>query len=71
MFVQELSPIFQEFVQKPVAFMGGFASGLLRLNLADDPVRSWLNREMDGTVYATNTPEGRSNGSGPQSIEID
>jgi hypothetical protein len=70
MFVQELSPLFQEFVQKPVAFMGGFASGLLRLNLTDDPVRSWLDREMGDTVHPTDPPSG-SNGSGPQSIEID
>jgi hypothetical protein len=69
MFLQELSPIFQELVQKPVAFMGGFASGLFRLNLGEDPVRTWLDREMG----APSTPSKPSdnNGSGPQSIDID
>jgi hypothetical protein len=69
MFLQELSPIFQELVQKPVAFMGGFASGLLRLNLSEDPVRTWLDREMG----APSTPGKPSdnNGGGPQSIDID
>ncbi len=73
MFVQELSPIFQELVQKPVAFLGGFASGLLRLNLSEDPVRTWLDRELGVTVSPSNMPsEGNgSNGSGPQSINID
>jgi hypothetical protein len=39
MFLQELSPIFEELIHKPVAFMGGFASGLFRLDLSEDPVR--------------------------------
>lgn len=71
MFIQELSPIFQEFVQKPVAFMGGFASGLLRLNLSEDPVRGWLDREMGASVSPPSATDNRSNGSGPQSINID
>jgi hypothetical protein len=70
MFVQELSPIFQEFVQKPVVFLGGFASGLLRLNLSEDPVRTWLDRELGVTVPPSKPPSG-GNGSGPQSINID
>jgi hypothetical protein len=73
MFVQELSPIFQELVHKPVAFLGGFASGLLRLNLSEDPVRTWLDRGLGVAVPPSNTPPGGngSNGSGPQSINID
>jgi hypothetical protein len=71
MFVQELSPIVQELVQKPVAFLGGFASGLLRLNLSEDPVRSWLDREMGSPADAVGSTDNRSNGSGPQSIHID
>jgi hypothetical protein len=73
MFVQELSPIFQELVQKPVAFLGGFASGLLRLNLSEDPVRTWLDRELGVTMPPSTTPPGGngSNGNGPQSINID
>jgi hypothetical protein len=70
MFVQELSPIFQEFVHKPMVFLGGFASGLLRLNLSEDPVRTWLDREL-GVTVSSSTPPSSSNGSGPQSIDID
>jgi hypothetical protein len=70
MFVQELSPIFQELIHKPMVFLGGFASGLLRLNLSEDPVRTWLDRELGVTVSSPNPPAG-GNGSGPQSIDID
>jgi hypothetical protein len=73
MFVQELSPIFQELVHKPAAFLGGFASGLLRLNLSEDPVKTWLDRGLGVTVSpSSTTSEGNGgNGSGPQSIDID
>jgi hypothetical protein len=37
MFIDELTPIFKQFTQHPVSFLGGFVSGLLRLSLADDP----------------------------------
>ncbi|BAZ13459.1 hypothetical protein NIES4071_52980 [Calothrix sp. NIES-4071] len=69
MFLDELSPIFKQLVQHPVSFLGGFASGALRLHLADDPVRSWLNQQM-GTSY---TPPVTNNGksTGPQSISIE
>jgi hypothetical protein len=70
MFLQELSPIFQEIVQKPVAFMGGFASGLLRLDLSEDPVRTWLNREMGAPTVPGKSPNNNGSSS-PQSIEID
>jgi hypothetical protein len=69
MFLQELSPLFQELVHKPVAFMGGFASGLFRLNLSEDPVRTWLDREM-GAPSVSSKPSD-TNGRGPQSIDID
>lgn len=72
MFLQELSPIFQELVQKPVAFMGGFASGVFRLNLSQDPVKTWLDREMGGpSTPSGNGSSDNNNGSGPQSISID
>jgi hypothetical protein len=69
MFLDELSPIFKQLLQHPVSFLGGFASGTLRLHLADDPVRSWLNQQM-GTSY---TPPVTHNGksTGPQSISIE
>jgi hypothetical protein len=58
MFIDELSPIFKQAIQQPVSFFGGLLSGLLRLNLADDPVKTWLNQNI-------------SSSSGPQQISID
>lgn len=69
MFLQELSPLFREFVQKPIAFTGGFVSGLLRLNPNDDPLRSWLHKEMGKPSNSDMPPP--NNGSGPQSIDIE
>ncbi|TBR59100.1 hypothetical protein B4U84_24970 [Westiellopsis prolifica IICB1] len=72
MFLDELTPIFQQFAQHPVSFMGGFFSGVLRLNLADDPVKSWLDQQTDPNVHTASSVEqtnGRS--SGPQSIAIE
>ena len=67
MFLDELSPFMQELIRHPAAFLGGMASGLLRLNLADDPVQDWLRRQ--GAAPAT--PSNHQNGNGPQSITID
>jgi len=70
MFLDELTPVFRELVGYPVAFLGGFVSGLLRVNLSEDPVRSWLDHQS-GSRSAT-APNGTTNGkSGPQSISID
>jgi hypothetical protein len=72
MFLDELSPIFKELTQQPVAFLGGFFSGVFRLNLSDDPVKSWLDKQTGTTSYTAGTP-GSENGktSGPQSISIE
>ncbi len=70
MFFDELSPIFKEITQQPVAFFGGLVSGLLRLSLADDPVKSWLDQQTGTTAYPTSS-SGIHNGNSPQSISID
>lgn len=72
MFLDELTPVFKELTQQPVAFLGGFFSGVLRLNLSDDPVKSWLDEQTGSTGYTAAT-NGSDNGksSGPQSISID
>lgn len=72
MFLEELSPIVKELAQQPVAFLGGLFSGVFRLNLSDDPVKSWLDEQAGVTGYQTPT-SGSENGktSGPQSISID
>lgn len=72
MFMDELTPIFQELVGQPVAFCGGLFSGLFRLNLDDDPVKTWLDNQS-GTVAGTAPTNPTHNGkaSGPQTISID
>lgn len=72
MFVDELSPIFKQLTEHPVSFLGGFFSGLLRLNLADEPVKNWLDQQISYSSYSSSTAQdhnGRT--SGPQSISID
>lgn len=70
MFITELTPLVKELAQQPIAFLGGLFSGAFRLNLTEDPVKSWLDRQM-GT--SSPTPGGSQNGKsgGPQSIAID
>lgn len=71
MFFDELSPIFKEITQQPVAFFGGLVSGLLRLSLADDPVKGWLDQHTSTTYYSSSTGSVIRNGNAPQSISID
>ncbi|MBT9315734.1 hypothetical protein [Leptothoe spongobia] len=69
MFLDELTPIVQEIFGQPVAFFGGFASGLLKLDLADDPVKSWL--ENQGADVPGQSDDDDNAGKGPQTISID
>jgi hypothetical protein len=71
MFLTELQPALVELTQQPIAFLGGFVSGVLRLNLADDPLKSWLEKQGMTTTTYTNTSSSNGSGSGPQSISID
>jgi hypothetical protein len=71
MFVDELSPVFKELMGNPVAFLGGFVSGLLRLNLAEDPVKSWLDQQSGSRSYSSATTGATNGKKGPQSISID
>ncbi len=71
MFFDELSPIIKEITQQPVAFFGGLVSGLLRLSLSDDPVKTWLDQQTGTTSYSSSSGSHNGNGSGPQSILID
>lgn len=67
MFLNELQPLVKEAVHQPVAFIGGFVSGVLRLKLSDDPLRSWLAKQGIDTDF----PNSTSGGDGPQSITIE
>ncbi len=69
MFFNEIQPVIKELIQQPVAFMGGFVSGILRLKVSEDPLKSWL--EKQGITSTTTEESAPSNGSGPQSIAID
>ncbi|WAS04972.1 hypothetical protein LQF76_13295 [Gloeomargaritales cyanobacterium VI4D9] len=68
MLFNELSPLVQEFLQQPTAFLGGFVSGLLGLDLQEDPLKSWLERQ---TSTQSTPPPPAPPTSGPQRIAID
>jgi hypothetical protein len=69
MLLNELTPIFKELTQEPAAFCSGFLSGVLRLNLTDDPVKTWLEKQAGFTPTGSQTESGSQQG--PQSIDID
>lgn len=76
MFVDELTPFVRELARQPVAFAGGFFSGLFQLDLTEDPVKSWLNKQGTAPFTTTGTDstidKSKTNGSkGPQSIDIE
>ena len=69
MFLSELSPIFKELIHQPLAFTGGFFSGLLRLKSDEEPLASWLSKQG----FDPNNPNIglAKNSEGPQSISIE
>lgn len=71
MFVDELTPIFKQLAQHPASFLGGFFSGLLRLNLADEPVKNWLDQQVGYPSYGSPAQNHNGKTSGPQPISID
>jgi hypothetical protein len=72
MFLTELNPILQELTKQPVAFLGGFFSGVFRLSLADEPVNSWLQKQgVTDVASAPNSNSGNGKSGGPQSIDIE
>jgi hypothetical protein len=72
MFFDEIQPFIKELLAEPIAFLGGFASGVLRVDLAQDPVKTWLDQQ-NGTTSSDDdddqTPPAPP--SGPQAISID
>jgi hypothetical protein len=71
MFVDELTPFVRELTRQPVAFFGGFFSGLFHLDLSEDPVKSWLNKQGANPVSDSVSTKSAHNQKGPQSIDID
>jgi hypothetical protein len=70
MFITELAPVLQKLIQQPMAFTGGFVSGLLQLKLNEEPLSKWL-AEQGYTTSNTNTGASRNGSDKPQSISID
>ena len=68
--MNELNPLIQEMINKPLAFAGGFVSGLLRLNPETDPFATYLCKDASGETSTENKGD-RTNGSGPQTIDIE
>ena len=68
MFLTELSPAFQKFIQQPVAFASGFVSGVLRLNPNEEPLSQWLEKQGYNRASNNSIPQ---NSDRPQSIDID
>jgi hypothetical protein len=70
MFFDEIAPIVKEFAKEPIAFASGFVSGLLRLDLNEDPVKTWLERQAGFTPTSSAAPQD-PNDRTPQSIDIE
>lgn len=71
MFLDELKPLLQTLTQHPISFMGGFVSGVLRLSLNEEPVRTWLNQKNSTDTPKRDNDHHNGKGNGPQSISID
>jgi hypothetical protein len=69
MFLSELQPICKELLQQPIAFTGGFVSGILRIKLSSDPLKSWL--EKQGVTDFSSAEMESESSQRPQSIMID
>ena len=69
MFLSELTPALQKLIQQPIAFAGGFVSGILQLKLDEEPLSEWLEKQGYSSVGKSSSAN--SNSSKPQSIDID
>ena len=73
MFLDELTPIVREVMGQPLAFVGGLASGLFRMDPNQDPIKSWLEQQGGSPFAPPSKPASSSSNSssGPQTIDID
>ncbi len=62
--------ILEAFLKNPVPFLGGFAAGALRLNLNEDPLKSWLAAQ-GVEVTDNDSDDSAPPPNGPQTISID
>ncbi|MDX2270909.1 MAG: hypothetical protein NW237_03030 [Cyanobacteriota bacterium] len=63
--VMNANQVMTEFLQNPIPFCGGFLAGILRLDLTQEPFKSWLEEQG---IQSSPTSSGAA---GPQSIAID
>ncbi|MGF1541737.1 MAG: hypothetical protein ACFCU5_15030 [Pleurocapsa sp.] len=68
MFLSELAPVWQKLMQQPLAFTGGFVSGIFKLKLDEQPLSDWLTQQGYTPVES---PSDRHSQNKPQSISID
>jgi hypothetical protein len=68
MFLTELAPVVQKLMQQPLAFTGGFVSGVFKLKLNEQPLADWLIKQGYSPVESTSD---RNSQNRPQSISID
>ncbi|MGV2827590.1 hypothetical protein [Myxosarcina sp. GI1(2024)] len=68
MFLSELFSIIQKFGQQPLAFTGGFFSGVFQLKLTEPPLSEWLDKQG---YTPTRVDNDSNNKERPQSITID
>ena len=71
MFLSELTPALQKLIQQPIAFTGGFVSGILQLKLNEEPLSQWLEQQGYNPNSINLNNSATSNNSKPQSIDID
>ena len=71
MFLSELTPALQKLIQQPVAFTGGFVSGILQLKLNEEPLSQWLEQQGYNPNLVNINNSATFNSSKPQSIDID
>lgn len=70
MFLEELKPVVQVGLKQPIAFLGGLASGLFRLDPGQDPLKTWLDQQ--GRPCADRrSASGAGSSDRPQTITID
>lgn len=63
--------IISEFLNNPVAFCGGFISGVLRWDLSQEPLKSWLENQGVYVQPNASSQTGSGTTSGPKNIKID
>ncbi len=68
MFLTELTPLAQKLLQQPIAFAGGFCSGIFKLDLGEEPLSVWLEKQGHSSQ---DDDQDNGNSSGPQSISIE